>query len=71
MAKITLTVHWRFNIRGLVIPLKGNVCTSKDRYEYGIRGEKRARIKMDLEIFLEVVERILHGEPQATIPLPK
>jgi hypothetical protein len=64
IGKIALTVHRRFNLSGFVIPLRGNVCTSKKKYEYGIRGEKRARTKMDLEIFLEVVERIMRTEPQ-------
>jgi len=55
--KIAYAVHKVFGLRAVVIPLRGDVFTSEDKYMKGVKGEKSVQTKTDLKTFFEVVEK--------------
>jgi flavin-dependent dehydrogenase len=56
--KIAYPVHLIFGLNGLVIPLRGDVCTSEDKYMSGVEGEKSTQTKTDLQTFFNIMDRI-------------
>jgi hypothetical protein len=60
--KIGYSVHKIFGLKGVVIPLKGDVCTSEDKYMKGMKGEKANQTKTDLQTFFGIMERIKEKE---------
>lgn len=41
----------------MVIPLRGDVCKSRNKYLRGVKGEKTNQTKTDLKTFFERMER--------------
>jgi hypothetical protein len=56
--RIADRVHKAFGVSGFVLPLKGEVCKSKDEYAKGAGGNQRNQTKIDLKILLEIMARI-------------
>lgn len=56
--KIGYAIHKVFGLRGVVIPLRGDVCTSEDKYMKGVKGEKSKQTKTDLATFFNVMGKI-------------
>lgn len=56
--KIAAPVHLVLGLSGFVIPLKGDVCTSEDKYVKGIQGKKSGQTEIDIQAFHTIMARI-------------
>lgn len=63
MNKIGYAVHKIFGLRGVVAPLKGDVCRSEKKYLNGIKGKNFNQTQTDLKVLLRILETV--GSPKS------
>lgn len=56
--KIGYAVNKIYGIKGIIIPLQGDICTSENKYRSGIQGAKEEQTKTNLKKVLEILDMI-------------